>query len=195
MCDCLNGASCNATTGQCNCKPGFLGYRCKDTCPKGKWGKNCRNNCTCIGENYECSVSDGSCTCEPGWTGGKCDVRKCHDGLYGEDCRKECECVMENTLRLVRVIFDMISTFLSWKNDENSCFSCHPFTGKCKCKAGWDGTTCVRPCSYFTYGDGCSQQCHCNKNNSLCSPMNGTCFCNPGLYFSSSFAFYFFYRC
>lgn len=64
-------------------------------------------------------------------------------------------------------------------------FSCHPWTGKCKCKAGWTGPTCSRPCPYFMYGEDCAFTCNCNRsgNTLQCLPNNGTCVCNAGLLF------------
>lgn len=50
--------------------------------------------------------------------------------------------------------------------------SCHPSTGECICKTGWDGSICNRQCPLLKYGKGCLKDCQC-KNNALCSPING----------------------
>lgn len=63
--------------------------------------------------------------------------------------------------------------------DTNNTELCHSWTGKCVCKAGWDGDTCARPCPFYTYGKGCQNHCNC-KNNAQCSPVNGTCICAAG---------------
>lgn len=62
------------------------------------------------------------------------------------------------------------------------CRSCHPWSGKCKCKAGWTGATCSRPCPYFKYGEDCQQDCSCSKSGTTlqCLPNNGTCICSSG---------------
>jgi hypothetical protein len=57
---------------------------------------------------------------------------------------------------------------------------CHPWTGKCVCKSGWDGSTCSRPCTIYTFGQGCKEDCTC-KNDAYCDPVNGTCLCLPGI--------------
>lgn len=56
---------------------------------------------------------------------------------------------------------------------------CHPWTGECECKAGWNSNDCTRLCPILTYGKGCHGICNC-KNNAQCSPVNGTCICQPG---------------
>lgn len=56
---------------------------------------------------------------------------------------------------------------------------CHPWTGQCSCKIGWDGRTCIRPCPSYTFGKGCQNHCNC-KNNALCSPIDGACICAAG---------------
>ena len=76
----------------------------------------------------------------------------------------------------------------NWKRDKScaelnldSCLPsrCHPWTGDCICKAGWDGQTCSRPCPTYTFGDECSELCTC-KNGAFCDPVNGTCLCLSG---------------
>jgi hypothetical protein len=60
-----------------------------------------------------------------------------------------------------------------------SCCRCHPWTGECDCKPGWDGKMCSRPCPFYMYGKGCHNTCSC-KNDAQCSPINGTCICAAG---------------
>ena len=57
---------------------------------------------------------------------------------------------------------------------------CHPWTGECICKEGWDGQTCSRPCPTYTFGLGCRNVCTC-KNDAHCDPVNGTCVCLSGI--------------
>lgn len=63
--------------------------------------------------------------------------------------------------------------------DRDNTELCHPWTGVCKCKVGWDGETCGRPCPFYTYGKGCKKKCNC-KNNAQCSPIDGSCICAAG---------------
>jgi hypothetical protein len=56
---------------------------------------------------------------------------------------------------------------------------CHPWTGECVCKPGWNSKDCSRLCPLLTFGKGCHGLCNC-KNNAQCSPINGTCICPPG---------------
>ena len=38
-CKCQNGGSCNPTTGECYCTPGWTGSVCANRCPEGFWVK------------------------------------------------------------------------------------------------------------------------------------------------------------
>lgn len=62
---------------------------------------------------------------------------------------------------------------------KNKYFRCHPWTGECECKAGWNSIDCSRPCPILTFGKSCHGLCKC-ENNAQCSPFNGTCICSPG---------------
>lgn len=74
--------------------------------------------------------------------------------MFGETCLHACEC------------------------DKNNTKSCHPWTGKCDCKAGWSSNLCNRPCPFLTYGENCAIECDCN--GAQCSPITGECICAPG---------------
>jgi hypothetical protein len=65
------------------------------------------------------------------------------------------------------------------------CCRCHPWTGECDCKPGWDGKMCSRTCPFYTYGKGCHNTCNC-KNDAQCSPVNGTCICAAGMQMTDS---------
>lgn len=41
-CQCVHG-KCNQADGSCTCTPGFRGKFCKEPCPAGFYGQNCRN--------------------------------------------------------------------------------------------------------------------------------------------------------
>lgn len=74
--------------------------------------------------------------------------------MYGELCQTPCEC------------------------DKNNTKSCHPFTGKCDCNAGWSSNLCNRPCPFLKYGENCANDCNCN--GAQCSSITGECICAPG---------------
>lgn len=70
----------------------------------------------------------------------------CPEDRFGQHCTEKCEC------------------------DENNTEMCHPYDGKCSCKAGWSSVTCNRACPFFKYGKNCALTCDC-KNNAQCSPI------------------------
>lgn len=41
-CQCVNG-KCNPADGSCTCTPGYRGKFCREPCPAGYYGQNCRN--------------------------------------------------------------------------------------------------------------------------------------------------------
>lgn len=108
-----------------------------------------------IGKNgAKCNSSDGSCSCSKGWKGINCEERVCSDHMFGENCESTCEC------------------------EKNTTKSCHPFTGKCDCNAGWSSNLCNRPCPFLTWGENCQNECNCN--GAQCNPISGECVCAPG---------------
>jgi hypothetical protein len=81
--ECANKGTCDRTTGQCNCFPGYEGEGCTRTsCPN-----NCNGHgrCRTIADEY----SDYSawdlhhtqyCKCDPGYSGPSCALRDCPRG-------------------------------------------------------------------------------------------------------------------
>ena len=38
---------CSPSSGHCICTDGWTGFYCDIPCPKGKYGKDCQEKCTC----------------------------------------------------------------------------------------------------------------------------------------------------
>jgi len=72
--------ACNATTGLCECRPGFAGQRC-DRCAPGYHSFPDCEPCSCntagIVDSSKCSVP---CQCKPNVEGERCD--RCKGGFY-----------------------------------------------------------------------------------------------------------------
>jgi hypothetical protein len=84
-CLCHTQATCDHVTGACTCTAGLSGKYCNITCPKGKYGVNCQQSCSCA--HGKCDSAVGTCLCEPGWKGSKCDTQ-CPAGTFGLDCKE-----------------------------------------------------------------------------------------------------------
>ncbi|GBN83327.1 Multiple epidermal growth factor-like domains protein 6, partial [Araneus ventricosus] len=86
------------------------------TCPAGKYGENCQQECQC--ENgAACDHISGACTCGPGWRGTFCQT-PCPAGFHGIECNQSCDC--------------------------GHGISCHPETGVCHCPKGKHGDKCLK---------------------------------------------------
>ncbi|XP_799949.4 uncharacterized protein LOC577267 isoform X3 [Strongylocentrotus purpuratus] len=48
--------------------------------------------------------------------------------------------------------------------------------GRCYCKPGWRGLSCLMPCAVGYYGQGCLRRCKCGEGAG-CDPMTGVCSC------------------
>ena len=68
---------CVFQTGECICRPGFLGSRCEEGCPAGYYGEDCKEKCKCE-EGVLCDQVTGECihNCPAGYMGRKCNQRK-----------------------------------------------------------------------------------------------------------------------
>lgn len=62
-------------SGVCQCKRGWQGKACSETCLPGYYGKECDDECTCQ-NGASCHHVTGKCTCQPGWKGKRCDKRE-----------------------------------------------------------------------------------------------------------------------
>ena len=85
--------------------------RVSKSCPPGKWGEDCGNDCPCL-NGAQCNPLTGECTCTPGWHGQQCNI-KCPYRTYGQGCKERCNC----------------------QNGGN----CDHISGACTCTPGWRG--------------------------------------------------------
>ncbi|XP_026177391.1 scavenger receptor class F member 2 isoform X2 [Mastacembelus armatus] len=155
-CQCVHG-KCNQVDGSCTCTPGYRGKFCREPCPAGFYGQNCRNRCGHCKGQQPCKVTEGRCiTCDRGWNGTRCD-QLCSKGFFGENCQEVCPTC----------------------KDGHHCDHIH---GKCShCNPGWIGDRCEVRCPNGTYGENCENNCsHCF--NGICHVATGECLCDPGFY-------------
>ncbi|KAM9743907.1 scavenger receptor class F member 2 [Menidia menidia] len=155
-CQCNHG-KCNHADGSCTCTPGYRGKYCREPCPAGFYGQNCRNRCGHCKGQQPCKVTEGRCvTCDRGWNGTRCD-QLCSKGFFGENCQEVCPACKDG-------------------------HHCDPIHGKCShCNPGWIGDRCEVRCPNGTYGENCENNCsHCF--NGVCHGATGECLCDPGFY-------------
>ncbi|CAL8347444.1 unnamed protein product [Lota lota] len=155
-CQCMHG-KCNQADGSCTCTPGYRGKFCREPCPAGFYGQNCRNRCGHCKGQQPCKVTEGRCiTCDRGWNGTRCD-QLCSKGFFGDNCQDECPACKDG-------------------------HHCDPIHGKCShCNPGWIGDRCGDQCPNGTYGENCQSDCsHCF--NGACHLVTGECLCDPGFH-------------
>lgn len=160
---------CNSRNGSCfrlSCDAGWVGLRCEEMCPLGKYGMACKKSCGHCWGSSPCDRVDGSCPekdirCLKGYTGSKCEA-PCPFGTYGSNCALRC------------------STNCRKKG-------CDPIDGHCpqgSCKAGFKGKNCTIPCSEGEFGENCEQKCgFCLHKFGNCNSETGHCLsskCLPG---------------
>uniref|UniRef100_W5K8K5 Scavenger receptor class F member 2 n=1 Tax=Astyanax mexicanus TaxID=7994 RepID=W5K8K5_ASTMX len=190
-CQCVHG-KCNPADGSCTCKPGYRGKFCREPCPAGFYGQNCRNRCGHCKGQQPCKVTEGRCvTCERGWNGTKCD-QMCAPGFFGENCNDECPPCKDGHF-CDRINGKCSHCNPGWigdrcevrcpngtygdncANDCSHCFNgdCHFATGECLCDSGFYGTYCNLTCEFGQFGVNCAETCPCHDKN--CNPVSGAC--------------------
>ncbi|KAG5840403.1 hypothetical protein ANANG_G00188450 [Anguilla anguilla] len=194
-CQCVHG-KCNPNDGSCTCTPGYRGKFCREPCPAGFYGQNCRNRCGHCKGQQPCKVTEGRCvTCERGWNGTKCD-QPCAPGFFGENCVDECPPCKDGH-HCNRIDGKCTHCNPGWigdrcemkcpngtygescANDCSHCFNgdCHFATGECLCDPGFYGTYCNLTCQSGQYGVNCAQTCSCHDRT--CNPVSGACNLQP----------------
>ncbi|XP_010893083.2 scavenger receptor class F member 2 isoform X1 [Esox lucius] len=194
-CQCVHG-KCNQADGTCTCTPGYRGKFCREPCPAGFYGQNCRNRCGQCKGQQPCKITEGRCvTCESGWNGTKCD-QMCLPGFFGENCLEVCPPCKDGHF-CNRIDGKCTHCNPGWigdrcevrcpngtygdncENDCSHCFNgvCHVATGECLCDPGFFGTYCNMTCQMGQYGVNCAQTCSCHDKN--CHPASGACNLQP----------------
>lgn len=172
LCDPMGAVSseCDATTGQCSCKPSVSGMRCNQCVPgfTGMSSIGCVPcSCDALGTlNNTCDLVSGQCPCLANVVGVTCNM--CATGFFNisSGCLP-CDCSAAGTVG-------------------GATTSCDPNTGQCPCKPNVQERTCGACDSGFTglldsNSDGCFP-CNCFNMNThqsgiVCDPMTSQCEC------------------
>ncbi|KAH9512959.1 Stabilin-2 [Bulinus truncatus] len=150
-----NGQCLDTTsgTGECLCRPGFVGTACQMCKMPKVFGPNCNQTCTCL---------RGACDDGPSGSG-KCKRGSCQDGFVGDDC--------ENKLV-------PCGQGLKLCHAHSQCYLDDDNNYRCRCSLGFtgDGRKCteINPC--LNDNGGCHAQATCTK----LGPGTSRCDCNPG---------------
>jgi len=193
---CSGHGTCDRSTGECFCKPGYVGMNCEanNLCK----GVVCRNG-------GECNNTTGKCMCSYRYRGDLCEL----DNLcWAQDCEKnqkcerafcnyhgicnpatgKCACEVQpgepsayNGLKCEKCAADrhdnypVCSPYLPCDLKCQNGGKCvlDSFKPKCDCLPGWEGPLCndKMPC----YGVTCQAHANCNLST-------GKCFCQEGFF-------------
>lgn len=161
------GVTCDAITGQCQCKENVMGLKC-DQCINGTTSLSSINElgcspCVCDPDgsvSSNCNAVSGACVCKPGVGGLLCD--QCLDEYFGfsETGCERCTCNASGVESNV----------------------CNKTTGECPCLANVEGQSCdVCASGYYNLTAGCGE-CGCDSRgtvggNEMCDTVSGQCQC------------------
>ncbi|KAI8773343.1 platelet endothelial aggregation receptor 1 [Biomphalaria glabrata] len=193
--------TCDRDTGACNSI--CIGYsnppQCNTVCTSGKWGINCRYNCSNRCAMAMCNVETGLCdqgchgysdppycstVCSRDRWGINCSHRcseHCHNptcnNVSGE-CHQGCKpgyLLPDCTMECPKGQWGVNCTSTCSEN----CFNklCNPKEGSCDfgCVEGFQTPDCLQNCFSGTYGRNCSYNCSSLCVNEECDPVNGAC--------------------
>uniref|UniRef100_A0A8B9TZ76 Platelet endothelial aggregation receptor 1 n=1 Tax=Anas zonorhyncha TaxID=75864 RepID=A0A8B9TZ76_9AVES len=198
-CLCLNGGTCDGTTGRCHCPPGYTVQ-----CDERSWGRDCGHRCACH-HGAPCDPLSGVCACPPGFADPQC-LQPCPPGTYGQGCHLRCPChhgapcnastgacLCPPGLGVPQPPAHPSPSHRSCDVPcpegtpcDNHCPCqnggiCHPPGSStcCSCRPGWAGLYCNESCPPGSFGAGCLQSCLC-LNGGTCDGTTGRCHCPPG---------------
>ncbi|BFZ21379.1 hypothetical protein BsWGS_24417 [Bradybaena similaris] len=161
---------CDNINGRCvyRCQPGYKGLQCDKPCGHGRYGEDCRYNCSqfCVkgdlSEPY-CHHVSGTCLhgCQAGYEGPRC-YERCKPGFYGPGCSLDCH--------------------RGCRGLTNAVALCHHIEGTCwlGCLSGFRGPACNESCDHGRYGEDCRSNCSqfCVKGDlsePYCHHVSGKC--------------------
>lgn len=172
---CSGNGACNATSGVCQCNPGFYGQACETRRERHEshhvdWALSCIFVCptdacphNCYGQGY---CRKHTCICYSDFEGVNCkDWKGCPNRCNGNgECKKQsCWCKEGWTGRgCDRKVCP---------SDCNGRGVCNTTSGTCNCESNYFGAACER----HRCPDNCS-------GKGLCDTTTGVCKCNPGFY-------------
>ncbi|XP_061425546.1 LOW QUALITY PROTEIN: laminin subunit alpha-2 [Lethenteron reissneri] len=194
-CKCSSNGSqsntCDAVTGQCECKPNVAGRQCDHCVPNCWWDAQQRKcqPCRCSLEGAASSTCDkhGRCACRPEFSGKRCEFNKqllqqqqnslaggCPRGSYRRaglphaggarhyGMSQPTGCAPCNCNSFGAFSFDC---------DES---------GQCHCQPGVVGRQCDR-CApgYYDFKEGGCTRCECDHTGHNCDAVSGRCICPP----------------
>ncbi|KAH9515226.1 hypothetical protein Btru_013944 [Bulinus truncatus] len=155
QCNSSCSTSCHIDDGSCSSV--CAGYSnppdCSTACDVGKWGINCRNDCSKKCVNFLCDFKTGKCVqgCD-GYSDPPYCTQECSRDTWGINCSRPC----------------------SQNCNTNKCDSNN---GRCYqgCKAGYELPNCERACPSNKWGVNCSTNCNVNCYGSECNHKSGSC--------------------
>ncbi|CAC5379813.1 Tyrosine-protein phosphatase non-receptor type 5,Receptor-type tyrosine-protein phosphatase R,Receptor-type tyrosine-protein phosphatase eta,Tyrosine-protein phosphatase 10D,Tyrosine-protein phosphatase non-receptor type 7,Receptor-type tyrosine-protein phosphatase O,Receptor-type tyrosine-protein phosphatase beta [Mytilus coruscus] len=178
-------------------------------CPVGKYGVNCKMNCSANCISKSCDLYNGNCTygCTDGWVNERCN-ETCSEGWFGKQCLHKCSpnCYLKFCDHVTGKCNGGCNN--GW-TDYNCSEECNPgyfgrnciqtcegciselcdrFYGTCnvtdKCKPGYKhDPNCSQSCDNSYYGDNCTEKCNCLSESEPCDKSTGMCpdgKCNKG---------------
>ncbi|XP_052801434.1 scavenger receptor cysteine-rich type 1 protein M160-like isoform X2 [Mya arenaria] len=208
-CDETNTVVCDAVTGQCICKNGWIGVNCNidiDECDSVA----CPNNSVCNNQpgGFKCSCTDGFLAIFRENNERPLECKACTGNTFGPNCSSTCDCNEYHVIdqaQMCNHITGICQCVTGWQglqctDDINECSATRcsgakekcvnlPGTYKCECQDGdiyYHDGSCLKECQQDKHGEICNLTCNCsgehtrNEGKRTCDIKTGSCFCEPG---------------